>query len=371
MSTKSFSNTAKAIDALVESKDGFQKDSVQKDEYLKYAQNKFQRSSTRHFLALDEKMIRIQDVIEQIAGANVAVLITGESGVGKEVIAKAVYQSSIRSAGPFVAINCAALPPSLLEAELFGYEKGAFTGATQRHLGKFEQAQGGTLLLDEISEMDPSLQAKLLRVLQEKEIERLGGSGPVSVDVRIIATSNRNLPQAVEDGSFRQDLYYRLHVINIEVPALRDRPRDIELLANQFLNQFSEQFGKPAMTFAPDALQKLLMHKWPGNVRELNNVIQRAALLATNSILTAREIPIEISASTQSAKDNWIAALPIGRSLAEVETQFILETLKSHSGNRTHAAKTLDISLRTLRNKINEFTSAGIHVMAPVGNKAS
>lgn len=341
-----------------------------RDDYLNYAQTKAQKSGTgKFFLANDEKMLRIQDVIEQIANTSVAVLVTGESGVGKEIVAKAVHNVSSRRTKPFVAINCAALPPSLLEAELFGYEKGAFTGATQRHLGKFEQAQGGTLLLDEVSEMDPSLQAKLLRALQEKEIERLGGSGPVAVDVRIIATSNRNLPVAVEQGQFRQDLYYRLHVINIEIPALRDRPRDIELLANHFLALYSDQFNKPLMSFAPDAVNKLMQYRWPGNVRELNNVIQRTALLANNAIITAKDIPVELGQETSS--DNWISALPIGKSLAEVETQFILETLKFHCGNRTHAAKTLDISLRTLRNKINDFTAAGIHVIGPVGGKMS
>jgi len=340
------------------------------DDYLNYAQNRTQKSSSgKYFLAVDDKMLRIQDVIEQISNTSVAVLVTGESGVGKEIIAKAVHNASTRKSKPFVAINCAALPSTLLEAELFGYEKGAFTGATQRHLGKFEQAQGGTLLLDEVSEMDPSLQAKLLRALQEREIERLGGSGPVAVDVRIIATSNRNLPQAVEQNQFRQDLYYRLHVINIEVPALRDRPRDIELLANHFLALYSDQFNKPLLSFAPDAMNKLMQYKWPGNVRELNNVIQRTSLLANHAIITAKDIPVDLG--KEASTDNWIAALPIGKSLAEVETQFILETLKFHSGNRTHAAKTLDISLRTLRNKINDFTAAGIHVIGPAGGKIS
>ena len=182
-------------------------------------------------------------------------------------------------------------------------------------------------------------------------------------------SANRNLSAAVEQGQFRQDLYYRLHVINVEVPALRDRPRDIELLANHFLALYSDQFNKALMSFAPDAIHKLMQYKWPGNVRELNNVIQRTALLAHSSIITSRDIPVELGQETSS--DNWIASLPIGKSLAEVETQFILETLKFHSGNRTHAARTLDISLRTLRNKINEFTSAGIHVIGPIGGKAS
>jgi transcriptional regulator with PAS, ATPase and Fis domain len=347
--------------------------SPSRNDYLAYAQqvtaqNQSNRSgSAKYFLASDEKMLRIQDVIEQIANANVPVLVTGESGAGKEIIARAIHNASNRRDKVFVAINCAALPPSLLEAELFGYEKGAFTGAHQRHAGKFEQAQGGTLLLDEVTEMEPALQAKLLRVLQEREIERLGGSGTVPVDVRIVATTNRNLAGAVESGQFRQDLYYRLHVINIEVPSLRDRPRDIELLANHFLALYSDQFNKPLMSFAPDAVNKLMSYRWPGNVRELNNVIQRTALLANTQIITARDIPVDLGQEVSS--DNWVATLPIGKSLAEVETQFILETLKFHDGNRTHAARTLDISLRTLRNKINEFTAAGHHVTAANGGK--
>ena len=344
-----------------------------REDYVSYAQqitaqSVAPRTSTaKYFLAADDKMLRIQDVIEQIANANVPVLVTGESGAGKEIIAKAIHNASNRRDRPFVAINCAALPPSLLEAELFGYEKGAFTGAHQRHPGKFEQAQGGTLLLDEVTEMEPGLQAKLLRVLQEREIERLGGSGPVAVDVRIVATTNRHLASAVESGQFRQDLYYRLHVINIEVPSLRDRPRDIELLANHFLALYSDQFNKALLTFAPDAINKLMTYRWPGNVRELNNVIQRTALLANASIITAKDIPVELG--QELSADNWIAALPIGKPLAEVETHFILETLKFHEGNRTHAARTLDISLRTLRNKINEFTSLGLHVTAASGGK--
>ncbi|MEI6397188.1 MAG: sigma-54 dependent transcriptional regulator [Pseudomonadota bacterium] len=344
-----------------------------REDYVSYAQqasgqNGATRTGTaKYFLATDEKMLRIQDVIEQIANANVPVLVTGESGVGKEVVAKAIHKASNRRDKAFVAINCAALPPSLLEAELFGYEKGAFTGAHQRHAGKFEQAQSGTLLLDEITEMDPSLQAKLLRVLQEREIERLGGTGTIPVDVRIIATTNRNLAGSVESGQFRQDLYYRLHVINIEVPSLRDRPRDIELLANHFLALYSDQFNKPLLSFAPDAINKLMTYRWPGNVRELNNVIQRTSLLAHSQIITAKDIPVELGQEVSS--DNWIASLPIGKPLSEVETQFILETLKFHEGNRTHAARTLDISLRTLRNKINEFTASGLHVTAASGGR--
>ncbi len=334
--------------------------------YLAYAQR---QKGGKLFLAADEKMLRIQDIIAQIAAANVPVLITGESGVGKEVVARSIHDSSPRCDKPFVAINCAAIPAALLEGELFGYEKGAFTGATQRHLGKFEQATGGTLLLDEVTEMEPALQAKILRALQEKEIERVGGSGPVDVDVRVIATSNRNMIEAVESGAFRQDLYYRLHVINIDIPALRDRKKDIDILAMHFLKNFSEQFGKGAITFAPDVMKKLYQYQWPGNVRELQNVIQRSVLLTAGNFLTAADIPIDVGEAAMT--ETWIQALPIGKALRDVETSFILETLKSHSGNRTHAAKTLGISLRTLRNKINEFTAEGIDVPAPTLGRAS
>ena len=323
----------------------------------------------KHFPAIDEKMLRINDIVGQIAGANVPVLITGESGTGKEVVARAIHKASGRADKPFVAVNCAALPAALLESELFGHEKGAFTGAVQRYIGKFEQASGGTLLLDEVTEMSPELQAKLLRALQEREIERLGGSGPVSVDTRIIATTNRDVIADVAKGSFRQDLYYRLYVIHIEVPALRERPKDIEMLASMFLRQFSEEFGKVGMEFADDAKAKLMQHSWPGNVRELQNIVQRTALLARGAQITAADIPLEIAAAP--AETDWIASLPIGKQLRDVETQFILETLKHHQGNRTHAARTLGISLRTLRNKINEFTAEGIDVIAPLTGKAS
>ena len=339
-------------------------------DYLRYAQLQKEQDQAGSvpaedlvFIAADDKMARIKDVIEQIKDTTVPIFISGESGVGKEVIARSIHKNSKRNSEPFVAVNCAALPTNLLESELFGHEKGSFTGAVQRHIGKFEQATNGTLLLDEITEMDPSLQAKLLRALQEKEIERVGGNGPIAVNTRIIATSNRDIAAAVAAGQFRQDLYYRLHVIQLEVPALRDRSKDIEILAWHFLKTYCDKFAKPIMELSHDARQKLKNHTWPGNVRELQNVIQRAVLLTAGNVITAANLPIEQDRTTGS--NDWISALPIGRQLREVETHFILETLKHHQGNRTHAAKTLGISLRTLRNKINEFTTAGIDVMAP------
>ena len=285
------------------------------------------------------------------------------------MIARAIHRASSRASQPFVAVNCAALPPALLESELFGHEKGSFTGAVARHIGKFEAATKGTLLLDEVTEMDPALQAKLLRALQEREIERVGGSGPIAVNTRIIATTNRDIMAAVAQGQFRQDLYYRLHVIQLEVPALRDRAKDIELLARHFLKIFANQFGKLDIDFDASALQKLMSHPWPGNVRELQNVIQRAVLLTANSKISAQDLPIE--AAARDGESTWVEHLPIGRPLRDLETQFILETLKHHQGNRTHAARTLGISLRTLRNKINEFTSEGLNVTAPMTGRAS
>jgi two-component system response regulator FlrC len=345
-------------------------------DYLNYVQEQRQQTvgapkaaDASQFLAADDKMLRIREIIEQIKDTNVPVLITGESGTGKEVIARAIHQNSARAKGPFVAVNCAALPSNLLESELFGHEKGAFTGAVQRHIGKFELADSGTLLLDEVTEMDPALQAKLLRALQEKEIERIGGSGPIPVKTRIIATTNRDIMTAVAQGQFRQDLYYRLHVIQLEVPALRERPRDIDVLAASFLGQYAAQFGKADMTFTPDAKAKLAKHRWPGNVRELQNVVQRAVLLTAGQVVGAKDLPIEDESVTASM--DWVGHLPIGRPLWDLETQFILQTLKHHQGNRTHAAKTLGISLRTLRNKINEFTAKGLEVMAPLTGKAS
>lgn len=358
--------------------EGLVESQVSQADYLNYlADQKDQKGSeglsvnapAPALIAADEKMIRVREIIDQIKNTVVPVLITGESGVGKEVVARAIHDGSSRASGPFVAVNCAALPPALLESELFGHEKGSFTGAISRHIGKFELADNGTLLLDEVTEMDPNLQAKLLRALQEKEIERIGGNGPIPVKTRIIATTNRDIMQAVALGQFRQDLYYRLHVIQLEIPALRERPKDIDVLALHFLNHYCNQFGKETMELTPDARQKLAKHTWSGNVRELQNVIQRAVLLTNGRSITAADLPIEADKAVTSSE--WVGFLPIGRSMRDVETQFILETLKHHQGNRTHAARTLGISLRTLRNKINEFTAEGIEVMGPTSGRAA
>jgi transcriptional regulator with PAS, ATPase and Fis domain len=278
-----------------------------------------------------------------------------------------IHRTSSRKEAPFTAINCAALPPNLLESELFGFEKGAFTGADSRHLGKFEQAKGGTLLLDEVTETDQGLQAKLLRALQEKEIERIGGTGPIPVDTRIIATSNRDIARTVSEGKFRQDLFYRLYVIHLEIPPLRQRPKDIEVLIRHFLKVFSTQYRNQELTISADAMSNLVKYPWPGNVRELQNIIQRAVLMAQSSMLTADDFNLEPKATTGDM--DWVKHLPIGQKMRTVETQFIIETLREHNGNRTHSAKTLGISLRTLRNKINEFANEGFEVPQPTLGK--
>lgn len=319
-------------------------------------------------ITADKKMLKLKDLVKQIADTNVPVLVTGESGSGKELIARSIHDSSNnRSSSQFVAVNCAAIPAHLLESELFGHEKGSFTGAIEKHIGKFEQASGGTLLLDEITEMAPALQAKLLRAIQEKEIERVGGNGAIKIDTRIVVTSNKDLKAAVAEGQFRQDLYYRLYVIHLEVPPLRERKDDIELLSKFYLKRFLAEFGRGPMQLTSEAVERLRRYPWPGNVRELQNIIQRAILMAQDDVITGADLPL--SNGVKKANESWILALPIGRQMREVETHFIIETLKSHQGNRTHAAKTLGISLRTLRNKINEFNAMGFVVPSALQGK--
>lgn len=347
------------------------KDSPNSQDYLDYIRSQKRSEASpqpAEFIFADEKMLRIKEIIHQIANANVPVLISGESGTGKEIIAKMIHASSDRKASPFVGINCAALPPSLLESELFGFEKGAFTGANQQHLGKFEQANNGTLLLDEVTETDQNLQAKLLRALQEAEIERIGGKGPVKINTRIIATTNRDIAKTVSEGKFRQDLFYRLYVIHLEIPPLRERKKDIEVLARHFVKSYSSQFKGQNSTLTADAMQKLTNYPWPGNVRELQNIIQRAVLMTQGSTIKASDFRLE-NGKVEASLD-WVDHLPIGRKMREVEVHFILETLKKNNGNRTHSAKTLGISLRTLRNKINEFTIEGYEVPQPTSGKA-
>jgi DNA-binding NtrC family response regulator len=320
----------------------------------------------------DPAMIRVLKLAEQIAPSEASVLITGESGTGKEVLARYVHRKSRRAAQKFISVNCAAIPENLLESELFGHERGAFTGAVARRIGKFEEANGGTLLLDEISEMDSRLQAKLLRAIQEREIDRLGSSQPIKIDIRLIATSNRKLEEEVRGGRFRQDLYYRLNVVNIGIPALRERPQDIPLLAEFFAKRYAELNGVPARPLTPEAIEKLKRHQWGGNVRELENAMHRAVLVATGNALAPEAImlsyarPEDAGRTGESAGERAasIAGL-VGRTVAEVEKELIIDTLSHCLGNRTHAANILGISIRTLRNKLKLYADSGVPIPLP------
>lgn len=389
----------------------------------------------------DARMAETLRLANQVANSSASILITGESGTGKEIISRYVHRKSNRADKPFVAVNCAAIPDNLLESELFGHEKGAFTGAQARRIGKFEEANGGTLLLDEISEMDVRLQAKLLRAIQEKEIDRLGGKSPVKVDVRILATSNRNLEAEVNAGNFREDLYFRLNVVNLDIPSLRERPDDIPVLAEFFVKKYSEANDVPIRPISPLAIQRLLSHHWRGNVRELENTMHRAVLIAgpdeigpeaimlsgsgssepapatptpqapspapttpaaparassayanANAAYGAVSSAYQPSAPTQppapsapaenepasdqdtgsseSTSDEGegngsVTSALVGRTVADVERDLIIDTLKHCFGNRTHAANILGISIRTLRNKLRQYSDEGLAVPAP------
>jgi DNA-binding NtrC family response regulator len=320
-------------------------------------------------VARDPAMLSTIRRAEQVAGAEASILITGESGTGKEVLARHIHRRSRRAEGPFVALNCAAIPENLLESELFGHEKGAFSGAVARRLGKFEAATGGTLLLDEISEMDVRLQAKLLRAIQEREIDRVGGSAPVRVDVRILATSNRDLPQEVSAGRFREDLYFRLNVVGLRLPALRDRPGDIPALAEHYARRYAEVNGLPYRPVGRDALQRLVSYGWRGNVRELENTIHRAVLLSSGREIGIDAIELSPNGPAPAAPTDGtgpIGAL-VGRKMDDVERELIIETLGHTLGNRTHAATILGISIRALRNKLRDYAQSGVAVPAPPG----
>jgi DNA-binding NtrC family response regulator len=388
----------------------------------------------------DPAMLATLRLAEQVAPSDASVMITGESGTGKELMARFIHRKSRRSGEPFVAVNCAAIPENLLESELFGHEKGAFTGAVARRLGKFEEANNGTLLLDELSEMHPRLQAKLLRAIQEKEIDRIGSSQPVKVNVRLIATSNRNLEAEVRSGNFREDLYFRLNVFSVAIPSLRERPADIPMIAEHFLKKYAEANGLGDKRLTEDALLMLKTHHWRGNVRELENTMHRAVLLSRGEevgpeaiMLTSKMLAPEGSAQASIPADSPVAnpfagpggtvpaaqpqppqpavplvvpppgALPtsygppkggkagpygmaansgaaaaanaggtgaglaalIGRTVADVERDLILETLTHCLGNRTHAANILGISIRTLRNKLKQYGDEGRSVPTP------
>jgi DNA-binding NtrC family response regulator len=336
----------------------------------------------RPMIARDPSMQAVITLADQVAASEASILITGESGVGKEVMARYLHSKSRRANRPFISVNCAAIPENLLESELFGHEKGAFTGAVARRIGKFEEASGGSLLLDEISEMDGRLQAKLLRALQEREIDRVGGGKPVKVDIRVIATSNRDLAEAVRNGTFREDLLYRLNVVNLRLPALRERPGDIVALADHFAKKYAIANGVPDRPISVGARQRLVSHRWPGNVRELENAVHRAVLLSSGpeiedfAIRLPDGAPMPASPAAETARAASIAAEAasrafVGQTVAAVEQQLIIETLSHCFGNRTHAANILGISIRTLRNKLKEYSDAGVMVPPPQQQSAA
>jgi DNA-binding NtrC family response regulator len=334
---------------------------------------------TRELIYRDDATAQVVRLATQIAASDASVLITGESGTGKEVLARHVHARSNRAKKPFVCVNCAAIPENLLESELFGHEKGAFTGAVARRIGKFEEATGGTLLLDEISEMDVRLQAKLLRAIQERVIDRVGGTRPVPIDIRIIATSNRNLAEAAREGKFREDLLFRLNVVNLKLPPLRERPADVAELAQYFVKKYADANGVPVRPLSTEARKTLALHRWPGNVRELENTIHRAVLLASgpeigvDGILTPDGARLDQARSSPAAQvaatAEQVTRTLVGRTVADVERDLILETLKHCLGNRTHAANILGISIRTLRNKLNEYSADGVPVPPPGGGE--
>nr|CRH07329.1 Two-component sigma 54 dependent transcriptional regulator, Fis family [Candidatus Magnetococcus massalia] len=313
----------------------------------------------RRLVTGDPGMQKLLNQVRRVSNSTATVLIQGESGTGKELMARYVHQVSDRAKGPFIAINCAALPENLLESELFGHAKGAFTGATSDRKGKFLQANGGTIFLDEISEMSLSLQAKLLRVLQEREVDPVGGKAPIELDVRVIASTNRDLKLFSSDGHFREDLYYRLNVFPVFIPPLRNRPKDIVLLADMFRQRFVQEFGRNEIPFAPETYDTMRRYSWPGNIRELENVVQRALLMADGQMISSQDMMIEADQQSvvETVMDSDQIQMPVGTTVREMEEILIRRTLDEVDGNRTRAAEILGISIRTLRNKLNEYAA--------------
>ena len=297
-------------------------------------------------------MRRVMALIEQVAPSSASVVIVGESGTGKELAARTIHDVSPRAAGPYIAINCAALPETLMESELFGHERGAFTGADRRREGCFELATGGTLLLDEIGEMKPELQAKLLRVLEERRLRRLGGSTEISVDVRVLAATNRNLEAQLREGKFREDLYYRLNVFTIQLPTLRERPEDLPTLIEHFLRQLTPSAGKQVMGMEAECLELLKSQRWPGNVRQLRNVIERALIVTRGPMISVTDLPAEIKPGDgqRSTLD-----VHVGMSLSAVKRELVLQTLNLTGGNKVKAAEILGVSIKTLYNNLKDY----------------
>lgn len=304
-------------------------------------------------------------LIEQVAPSSASVLITGESGTGKELAARAIHELSPRRRGPFIAVNCAALPETLIESELFGHEKGAFTGALERRIGCFELANGGTLLLDEIAEMPVATQAKLLRVLEDNHIRRLGGKQEVPIDVRVLAATNREPEKAIREGTLRADLFYRLNVFHIRMPPLRQRKEDIPLLVEALLEEINQKHGTRVAGVEPEVLEKLTEYSWPGNVRELRNVLERSAILTREGMIQLRHLPAELTQAPRQASPpveapEDIVTLPVGSTVDEAERLLILKTLEYTGNNKTRAAEILGISLKTLHNKLKLYRQLGL-----------
>ena len=310
------------------------------------ARNRYDR-----IVGKSQKMVSLMEIVAQVAPTRASVLITGESGVGKELVADAIHELGTRSKGPFIKVHCAALSESLLESELFGHEKGSFTGAIAQKKGRFELADGGTIFLDEIGEINAATQVKLLRVLQEKEFERVGGEKPLSVDVRIVCATNRDLLKEIEKGNFREDLYYRLNVVHLDVPPLRDRKDDIPLLMTTFLTQFNGENDKSLEGFTNGAKKALLSYEWPGNIRELRNSIESAVVLSRSSVIEVEDLPPSVRLADKSSQ----LSLDVGITLAEAEKQLILSTLVMCGGNKTRAAEVLGIGRKTLHRKLQEY----------------
>ncbi|MBE3602572.1 sigma-54-dependent Fis family transcriptional regulator [bacterium] len=300
-------------------------------------------------------MRRVMTLIEQVAPSSASVVVTGESGTGKELVARTIHELSPRRAGPYVAINCAALPETLMESELFGHERGAFTGADRRREGCFESADGGTLLLDEIGEMRPELQAKLLRVLEDGRIRRLGGSAEIAVDVRVLAATNRDLEAAIREGRFREDLYYRLNVFTIELPPLAERPDDVATLAEHFLKTIPPPEGKTVTGIENEALELMKAYRWPGNVRQLRNVIERALIVTRGPLIGVADLPADLRRGGGSGGSGGVFEVRLGTSLDDVERELIKRTIEFAGGNKSRAAELLGVSLKTLYNRLDRY----------------
>lgn len=320
---------------------------------VNYLREELEKNTGKTVIGESPKMKKVLEIVERVASTNATILILGESGTGKEVIANTIHYNSDRKDKPYVKVNCGAIPENLIESELFGYEKGAFTGAIARKIGKFERARGGTIFLDEIGELDLGMQVKLLRVLQEREFERVGGNETIKIDIRVIAATNKDLFKMMQEGNFREDLYYRLNVIPIELPALRDRKEDIPLLIEHFLNYYGKEIGRKNMSISKKAMEKLIQYKWSGNIRELENMIERLVILVDGDIIEERHLPSEVF--TRTEMDNAFKLPENGVNLEQVEKSLISQALEISNGNQTHAAKLLGITRHTLIYRIEKY----------------